>query len=122
MAEQSEIAQFIRDYIPSVWALELLLLLHADPHRHWTNGELVRELRASTKVIAENLCRFERHGLALNNENGWCFAPANPMLAAMTARLAQLYKERPMSTISLIVRPDVLQSLADAFRIKRDDT
>jgi hypothetical protein len=122
VADESEIAKFIRAYIPSVWALELLLLLRADPDRRWTAAELLKELRASTSLVDENLAHFERHGLALKDEAGWRFAAASPHLEALVAGLAALYRERPMHTIGLIARPDPLQALANAFRIKRDET
>jgi len=122
VADESEITQFIRAYIPSVWALELLLLLRADPQRAWTPAELLKELRASTSLVDENLAHFQRHGLTLTDEAGWRFAPAAPRLEALAAELAALYRERPMHTISLIARPDPLQALADAFRIKRGET
>lgn len=122
MADEPEIAQFIRAYIPSVWALELLLLLRADPARRWSPGELLKELRASTKLVDENLTHFYARGLALQDEAGWHFAPASAHLESLAAELATLYRERPMHTIGLIARPDPLKSLANAFRIKRDET
>ena len=122
MADETEIGQFIRTYVPSVWALELLLLLRADPARRWSPAELLKELRASTNLVNENLARFYAQGLALQDDAGWHFAPANPHLEALAAELAALYRERPMHTIGLIARPDPLRALADAFRIKRDET
>ena len=68
MADEAEISQFIRIYIPSVWALELLLLLRADPARRWSPAELLKELRASTSLVDENLAHFERQGLALKDD------------------------------------------------------
>jgi hypothetical protein len=117
-----ELPQFISAYIPSVWALELLLLLRADPARRWSPAELLKELRASTSLVDENLARFYAQGLALRDEQGWHFAPASPHLESLAAELAALYRERPMYTIGLISRPDPLQALANAFRIKRDET
>jgi len=122
VAESSELQQFIVAYIPSVWALELLLLLRADPARRWSPTDLLKELRASTSLVDENLSHFERHGLALKEDVGWRFAPASPHLETLAAELAALYRERPMYTIGLIARPDPLRALADAFRIKRDET
>jgi hypothetical protein len=122
VADESEIAQFIRTYIPSVWALELLLLLRADPARRWSPAELLKELRASTSLVDENLSRFHAQGLVLKDEQGWHFAPASPHLEMLAAQLAALYRERPMYTIGMISRPDPLRALADAFRIKRDET
>jgi hypothetical protein len=122
VADETDIARFIRTYIPSVWALELLLLLRADPARRWSPAGLLKELRASTSLVDENLAHFYAHGLALKDDQGWHFAPANPHLEALAAELAALYRERPMYTIGLIARPDPLRALADAFRIKRDET
>jgi len=64
----------------------------------------------------------ERGSPWLQDDAGWHFAPANPHLDSLAAELAALYRERPMYTIGLIARPDPLQSLANAFRIKRDET
>jgi hypothetical protein len=122
VADESDISQFIRAYIPSVWALELLLLLQSDRARRWSPAELLKELRASTSLVDENLAHFERHGLALKDEQGWHFAPASPHLETLAGQLAALYRERPMHTIGMISRPDPLRALADAFRIKRDET
>src|SRR3569833_514070 len=122
MADEPEITALIRSQIPSAWALELLLLLQADPARRWSAAELLKELRASTSLVDKNLSRFEQQGLALKDEAGWHFAPANPHLEALVGDLAALYRERPMHTIGLISRPDPLISLANAFRIKRDET
>jgi hypothetical protein len=122
VADESEISQFIRAYIPSVWALELLLLLQADPARRWSPAELLKELRASTSLVDENLAHFRARDLVLKDDAGWHFAPASPHLEALAQALAALYRARPMFTIGLIARPDPLQALADAFRIKRDET
>jgi hypothetical protein len=121
LANEDDISQFVRAYIPSVWALEILLLLHADPQRRWLASELLKELRASTTLVNENLSRFERHGLALKDEAGWHFASANFWLRSMADRLSALYRERPMYTMGLIAREDPLHSLAEAFRIKRGE-
>jgi hypothetical protein len=117
-----DLLRFIREHIGSVWALELLLLLRRDPERAWTPGELVNELRASTSLVSDNLARFERSGLVLDDDNGrFRFAPAHPSLADMCDRLEAAYRERSVQVINAIVAPpDKLQRLADAFRIRKD--
>lgn len=120
MAPNDELAAFVRTYIPSVWSLELLLLLHAHSAKWWTSTELLRELRASTNLIDENLARFERQGLVLQDQGRWRFSAANLGLAALTDQLRIVYRDRPMYTIGLISRSDPVQSLAEAFRIKRE--
>ena len=117
-----DVEDFIRDYIPSIWALELILVLERGSGQSWTPAALVRELRASARLVDDNLARFERHGLALQGPDGWQFRPANAQLAALVQGLVSLYRERPMHVIGLINRSDAIRSLADAFRIRKDET
>ena len=105
MAEDREIEEFIRLCIPSVWALELLLVLQRDPNRYWRPFQLVGELRASTKLVDDILTRFERQGLVLKDRKGWRFA-AGPNPARLAEKLGELYRRRPMHTIELIVGAD----------------
>lgn len=121
MADDQEFLEFIRENVRSVWALELLLLLKRDPPRSWQRAELVRELRANDNLVSQNLEIFERNGLAISDEKGWRFAPANATIEALTARLAQAYKDRPVATMNLIARTDQIKSLSDAFKLRRDD-
>jgi hypothetical protein len=122
VSDDPEIAEFIRVYIPSIWTLELLLVLQREPACAWLPDVLVKELRASATLVGDNLALLERHGLALRDAGGWRFGPANSPLALLVTQLGKLYRERPMHVISMISRSDALRSLADAFRIKRDET
>lgn len=122
VSDDRDVEEFIRGFIPSIWALELLLVLQHDPARVWTAPALVKELRASAGLVDDNLSRFERHGLALKSDEGWRFQPGHPHLAEMVARLSGLYRARPMHVMSLITRADAISSLADAFRIRKDET
>lgn len=121
LADDPDILEFIAMYVPSVWAVELLVLLKTDPSRHWRSIELVKELRASTKIVGELLSAFEKQGLVAQASEGWRFSPANPTLDALVTRLLESYSERPMHTISLIAHQSTaLHSLANAFRLKKD--
>lgn len=122
MVDDSELAGFVREHVRSVWALELLLLLKRDPERCWPPAELVRELRASTNLVNDNLARFERGGLVIRDDTE-CFryAPASPVLAGLSERLEAAYRERPVAIINLIAAPpDPVQGLADAFKFRGD--
>jgi hypothetical protein len=102
LTEKSEIASFVSSYIPTVAALELLLLLRSDPHRQWRSSELVSELRASTDLVEKFLRHFKKHGLATNGEGRWQFSAAEPKLDALSSQLSEMYRTRPMHVISLI--------------------
>jgi hypothetical protein len=122
VTQDEDLSQFVREHIASVWALELLLLLRSRRERCWNAADLVREMRSSPKVVDENLSRLQRFGLAVLGEKGWRFAPANAWLEVISNRLADAYRERPVSIIGMISHPDPVQSLAEAFKIKGDET
>lgn len=105
MAIDSDIVGFVRKHIPSVWALELLLLLRRDPARRWSTPELVGELRASTSLVADNLQRFEASGLMVREGKHVRYAPSSPVLEALCVRLEAAYRRRPVRVINLIAQP-----------------
>ena len=95
------------------------MLLRRDAARSWTPAELVRELRASTTLVADNLRHLEQSGLVVPEADGFRYAPANPVLENLCGRLEAAYRERPVSVINMIAKPpDPLQSLADAFKFR----
>ena len=120
LSDDREFIIFVRENVRSVWALELLVLLSRNPSRHWQPSELIRELRANSALIQNNLEIFQRNGLAASDENGWYFLPANERLQELTRYLAQAFQERPVATMTLVTRADPLQSLSDAFKLRGD--
>jgi hypothetical protein len=122
LADDPDLAAFVREHVRSVWAVELLLLMKRDAERVWPVADLVRELRASHSLVIDNLQRFERSGLAIRDEgDGWRYAPASPVLGAFVEKLEAAYRERPVSVINLIAAPpDPVQGLADAFKFRGD--
>lgn len=124
MPENQELVAFVREHVRSVWGLELLLLLKSDPDRCWAPAELVRELRASTTLVNDNLKRFERSGLITPDETAcYRYAPAGAVMGPLCDRLEAAYRERPVAVINMIAAPpSALQSLADAFKFRGDDT
>lgn len=120
LTPDEEFAAFVRGHIRTNWGVELLMLLKRDPGRSWPAGELVRELRASAGIVGDSLNRFERAGLALQDERGWRYAPAAPALAKLCDDLEAAYRQRPVAVLNLIARPtDPVQTLADAFKFKK---
>jgi hypothetical protein len=119
MVPDLDLVTFIRRSIPSVWALDVLLLVRRAPARSWSTQELVGELRASDAVVMGALAGLQREGLVAQGEDGrFRFAPAAELLEDLTVALAQAYAERPVAVINAIVATDAkLQTLADAFRL-----
>ena len=115
-----DLVAFIRRSIPSVWALDVLLLVRQTPCRRWSTDELVGELRASDAIVTGVLEGVQRDGLIARDEDGrFRFAPAAALLEDLTVALAEAYAERPVAVINAIASTDAkLQTLAGAFRLK----
>jgi len=113
-----ELTAFIEAVIPSVWALELLILVRSDPARAWTPKSLVAALRASDRLVADILPAFERTGLVLEEGEGVRYAPP-PSVDRLCAELEAAYRQRPVSVVNAIVRQrsGALSTFADAFRL-----
>lgn len=119
MVSNTALVTFVRQHIRSVWGLELLLLLRADASRCWVEEDLVRELRASQMVVAANLRKLEDSSLVVLDDSGcWRYRPGPGVLDDLCAELQTAYRERPVTIVNMIARPDPLQSLADAFKFR----
>lgn len=110
----------VRRHIHSVWSLELLLLLRSRVGEAWRAEALVRELRASAPLIADNLSRLQASGLVAQDAGAWRYAPATRELAAFCDQLAEAYRARPVAVINMIAAPNPVQDLADAFKFNSD--
>lgn len=113
-----DLSAFIESAVPSVWALETLLLLRGDRERAWPAERLVAELRANLTLVADCLGGLERAGLVLGEDGAFRYAPASPMLDRLCDELEATYRERPVAVVNTIARrrPDPLKGFADSFR------
>jgi DNA-binding IclR family transcriptional regulator len=123
MPDSAETIAFIRDSFRSVWSLELLLLLKADPGRGWSSTELVERLRGSDSVVRQSVDSLVAAGLVLIENDGKArYAPASTDLKSLVEKAEQLYAKRPDAVRRLIVLSanDQLTAFADAFRLRKD--
>jgi hypothetical protein len=113
-----DLSAFIESAVPSVWALETLLLLRRTPDAGWAADKLVAELRASGPLVNDCLMGLQRAGLILGEDAGFRYAPASPTLAALCDALEAAYRERPVAVVNTITRrrSDPLKGFADSFR------
>jgi hypothetical protein len=117
----TDLFQFLKGSIRSVWALELLLLMRLHRERVWKADDLVTELRASTPLVSGVLKTLHDAGLIREVEDGrFQYAPAGSAIEAYCDELATAYRERPVAVINAIVASstDDLKSFADAFRFR----
>lgn len=118
----SQILDFIRSSVKTVWSLELLLFMRRNAKRSWTPDELVRELRSSRTIVAETIAVYVQGGIVREEETGFRYGPATVELDWVVEQLAGEYAERPTAVVNAIVeaQSNKLQDFANAFRIKRD--
>lgn len=121
MAKEMALLTFIRRSVPSLWALDMLLLVRKPPPRSWSVRELIGEMRASEAVVAGVLDVFQRDGLvSRDGDDRFQFAPAAEQIEQLAQALAEAYAERPVAVRSAITSSSSdLQALADAFRLDR---
>jgi hypothetical protein len=96
----------VREHVRSVWDLELLLFLRGHPGEAWRAEDLVLELRASAPLIADSLARLQASGFAVEDDDGWRFAPATPELERFCDQLGKAYRTRPVALINQITAPN----------------
>lgn len=112
---------FINKNITSVEQIEVLLILHANPHRAWTAPEISAILRSSPYAIESRMPGLIAAKLAKALDSGFQYA-ASGRAHAFVELLQTEYGERRFSVIELVFsKSDPLQSFADAFRLKEGD-
>lgn len=140
MAEQdlpTEVRELIRWNIESIDHMEMLLLLHRSAPRAWSLDELAHELHLPARTTAqcmESLVRGELAVVAREAADSatdpetdpamaryYGYGPATDALSRAVDMLAREYDERPVALVTAVrSRPSVvLQSFADAFRVRR---
>jgi hypothetical protein len=119
-----DVRRFVSDHINSVEQLEVLLLLKAGAEREWTAGDVSQALYTTPAAAAMRLADLAQRGFISSNavqEPLFRYRPAGEIDKSIE-RLAELYKERRVSVISLIYsKPhQQVQAFADAFKIRKD--
>lgn len=114
-----DLAAFIEAAIPSVWALEALIVLKQNPEIVWATDDLVAEMRASTTLVTDCILVLQRAGLVIEQTGSVQYAPASPALAALADALQDAYRQRPVAIVNMITsrRSDPLKGFADSFRL-----
>lgn len=117
---EPELAAFIEAAIPSVWALEALIVLKRNPEIAWATDELVAEMRASTTLVTDCITVLQRAGLVIEQSGTVRYWPASPALAALADALQNTWRERPVAVVNRITarRSDPLIGFADSFRLR----
>lgn len=122
MKSDDEILRFIASSFPSVWALELLLLLKGDG-APCTRADLIERLRASELVITKSFDALVAAGLASVEGDSIAYMPVNREAESCVDRAEQLYRSRPNSVRRAIIAASSSNAaaFADAFKLRREN-
>jgi hypothetical protein len=115
-----DLLRFIAASFPSVWALELLLVLKRE-RRAWTRAELVATMRSSDLVVGNALDALVAAGVASVESGGAIYLPVNREVEECIEGVEQLYRARPNTVRRAIVtaRRSSAAAFADAFKLRR---
>jgi hypothetical protein len=118
MPSSDELSSFIASSFPSIWALELLLLLKREA-RACSAAELVDLMRASPSVIERALESLVAAGLAGTDGETAAYMPS-AAVARLVEETEQYYLIKPNRVRRLIVTSanKGLAAFSDAFRLK----
>jgi len=119
---EEDVALFLRRWIKSVWALEVLLYLRNKGGEAETAEDLVRLLRSSPVIVQEVLATLAAARLVAEPTKGsYLFRPATRELAALVEKLADTYQDFPVAVIQAIYsQASEIEKFANAFRLRKD--
>lgn len=114
---------FIRQHIPTLHQLEILLCIYTPPLQTWRADTIALQLYLPLDLVEERLADLVRRGLIQATET----AP-HPVYAADAAQvalidqLAAYYRQHRITlTTFIFTQPsDVVQSFADAFKVRKE--
>lgn len=123
MADQDELESFIGNSFRSVWALEVLQYLVANPTAKFSADELITALRISDAVVSQSVENLSAAGLAVVDGDGRvAMHEGKPEHARLVRQAIELYQKSPDKVRRLIVAqasPGVT-AFADAFKLRKD--
>jgi hypothetical protein len=117
------IKSFVRQHIPSLHQLEILLWVATPPLRAWRADTIALQLYLPLELAEERLADLVRRGLLLADESE---APtgymADPTHITLIAQLATSYRQHRMSlTTFIFTQPgDVVHAVADAAKPQKE--
>lgn len=122
MADQSHIESFIGNSFRSVWALDVLQFLVANPGSSFTPEQLITALRVSDAVVSQSVENLSAAGLAVVNNEGRIAHEGNAEQARIVREALDFYRKSPDKVRRLIVAQASpgATAFADAFKLRKD--
>jgi hypothetical protein len=117
-----DVRRFVVEHINSVEQLEVLLLLSAQAGETWTAESVSQRLYTAPAAAAMRLDDLRQQGFLTSvDAPEKAFRYRHGEQDAIVARVAELYRERRVSIITLIYsKPhQQVQAFADAFKLRK---
>jgi hypothetical protein len=112
-------------YLTSVEQLEVFILLHRSPARHWSAVEIAQELGiadAEAEAALERLGSDNFLDIKISNDVVYRYNPVDPALREVATRVTEFYVHHRISVMNLITAASLrpIRDFAEAFRLKKD--
>ena len=122
MPSQFEIESFIGSSFRSIWSLDLVQFLNAQPGSSYSKEELIAALRASDSVISQSIASLAAVGLVLVDQDRIRLHIAEDRSKELIESAIQLYAKSPDKVRRLIISAASpgITAFADAFRLRKD--
>jgi len=122
MPSQFEIETFISSSFRSIWSLDLVQFLYANPEISYSREQLITALRASESVVSQSIASLTAAGLVLIDGDKVRIHFGNDAAKRLIEGAIQLYSKSPDKVRRLIVSAALpgLTAFANAFRLRRD--
>lgn len=118
--------EFIHTCVPTYQAAELILFFAANPDRRLRAEEIVVAMRPTiitVPAVKEYAALLTARGVITEQDAGYQYGPS-PLMEGRIGELAHAYNEKPVTLIRAIyqIADSKIQSLADAFKLRRDES
>ena len=122
MPSQFEIESFISSNFRSIWALDLLQFLSAEPQQSYSKEQLITGLRASESVVSQSLASLAAAALVLVEGDKVRIHIADTQAKGLIDGAIDLYAKSPDKVRRLIISSASpgITAFADAFRLRKD--
>lgn len=124
------VRRLIRDCVPTLEALEIVLLMTRDPGRDWSPHAVTRLIQPGEGPISDShvlayLQALAEQGILVRQPGGaFAYQPRGSELIRAIEGLIVAYHQRPVTLIRTIYEAADLRnirSFADAFRLRKKD-
>ncbi len=122
-----DVRRFVHDCVPTLEALEILLMLTREPGRVWQPDAMLRLLQPGTAAVGnvrEYLDVLAGRGIVTREAGGFVYRPATAALTRAVEGVIIAYHQRPVTLIRTVYEGADLRNIrtfADAFRLRKRD-